>query len=149
MKIMTKHASTSPVNTSVLLSSSFCRPVAWTHLWWHFSTQIWVMLLIGWKFPSSKIIRSTSQIWVVAHHQYEIYLLVTQMLFCGETSGAVMKCQLFSQVTWIAAHCQCENRTVLLLPIVRCLLMLHGRQIVLMDGVMMLRLFQKLWTFWS
>ena len=37
-------------------------------------------------------IRSTSQIWVVTRHQNGIYVLVSHMSLCGETSGGVMKC---------------------------------------------------------
>ena len=42
-------------------------------------------------------IRRTTQIWVVMRHQYEISALVSQMSICGETSGGVTKCRLFSQ----------------------------------------------------
>ena len=44
-------------------------------------------------------IRSTSQIWVVTCHQYEISALVSQMSFHLETVGDVVKYQLFSQAT--------------------------------------------------
>ena len=42
-------------------------------------------------------IRSTTQIWVVTHHQYGISALISQTSFWGETSGRVVKFQLFSQ----------------------------------------------------
>ena len=42
-------------------------------------------------------IRSTSQIWVVMHHQYGISALVSLTSFGGETSGSITKCWLFSQ----------------------------------------------------
>ena len=42
-------------------------------------------------------IRSTSQIWVVTRHQYEVSTLVPRTLFRGETSGDVAKWRLFSQ----------------------------------------------------
>ena len=42
-------------------------------------------------------IRSTTQIWVVTRHQYGISVLVSQMLFGGETSGSIAKFRLFSQ----------------------------------------------------
>ena len=42
-------------------------------------------------------IRSTTQIWVVKHHQYEISALVSQTSFGGETKGSIAKCWLFSQ----------------------------------------------------
>ena len=44
-------------------------------------------------------IRSSTQIWVVMHHQYGISALVSQMSFGEETSGSVAKCRLFSQAT--------------------------------------------------
>ena len=46
-------------------------------------------------------IRSTTQIWVVTHHQYGISTLVSQTSFGGETSGSVAKCRLFSQANVI------------------------------------------------
>ena len=42
-------------------------------------------------------IRSTIHIWVVSSEQYEIFALVPQTLFRGETVGAAGKCRLFSQ----------------------------------------------------
>ena len=42
-------------------------------------------------------IRSTTQIQVVACHQYGIFALISQMSFGVETTGGVAKCQLFSQ----------------------------------------------------
>ena len=42
-------------------------------------------------------IRSTSQIWVVMRHQYGISEVFAQKSFQRETSGVVVKCQLFSQ----------------------------------------------------
>jgi len=42
-------------------------------------------------------IRSTTQIWVVMHHQYGISVLVSQTAFHRETFGGVAKCRLFSQ----------------------------------------------------
>ena len=44
-------------------------------------------------------IKSTTQIWVVMHHQYGISALVSQTSFGGGTSGSVAKCWLFSQAT--------------------------------------------------
>ena len=46
-----------------------------------------------------KPIRSTTQIWVVMHHQHGISALVSQTSFRGETISGVIKCQLFSQAT--------------------------------------------------
>ena len=46
------------------------------------------------QFPT---MRSTTQIWVVARHEYGIFVLVSQTSFPGETSGDVAKCRLFSQ----------------------------------------------------
>ena len=37
-------------------------------------------------------IRSTTQIWVVARHQYEISALVCRTSFRGEPSDGVVKC---------------------------------------------------------
>ena len=42
-------------------------------------------------------IRSTSQIWVVTHHQYGISALISQASIRGETVGGVAKCRQFSQ----------------------------------------------------
>ena len=44
-------------------------------------------------------IRSTIQIWVVTRHQYGISALISQRVFCLETSGGVARCRLFSQAT--------------------------------------------------
>ena len=44
-----------------------------------------------------QLIRSTTQIWVVTHHQYGISVLVSQTSFGGDTSGSIPKCRLFSQ----------------------------------------------------
>ena len=40
---------------------------------------------------------STTQIWVVARHQYGISVLVSQTSFHGETCGGVAECRLFCQ----------------------------------------------------
>ena len=42
-------------------------------------------------------IRSTTQIWVVTRHQYEISAPIFQRSFDRETSGSVAECRLFSQ----------------------------------------------------
>ena len=42
-------------------------------------------------------IRSTTQVWVVMHHQCGISVLVSQMAFGSETSGSIAKCWLFPQ----------------------------------------------------
>ena len=61
--------------------------------WWRITTQIWVVLLIGWiKFP----MQPTNQIWVVTHHQYGIPALVSQTSFGGKASGSFAKCWLFN-----------------------------------------------------
>ena len=44
-------------------------------------------------------IKSTIQIWVVTRHQCGISALISQTLFCRETSGGVARCRLFSQAT--------------------------------------------------
>ena len=65
--------------------------------WWRITTQIWVVLLIGWINHVAWPIRSTTQIWVVMCHLYGISVLISQTSFGGETSGSVTKCRLFSQ----------------------------------------------------
>ena len=51
---------------------------------------------------AARPIRSTTQIWVVTHHQYGISLLIPQMSFCRENA----KCWLFSQ-----AKCNLQSAT--------------------------------------
>ena len=48
---------------------------------------------------SCQPIRSTTQISVVMRHQYGISALISQRLFCRETSIGVARCRLFSQAT--------------------------------------------------
>ena len=50
-----------------------------------------------------QLIRSTTQIWEVTRHQYEISALVSQTSFGRETSGFIAKCWLFSQA-WSASE---------------------------------------------
>ena len=47
-------------------------------------------------------IKSTTQIWVVVCHQYEISVVVAQMSFREETSDGVAKFGLFSQASFFA-----------------------------------------------
>ena len=49
---------------------------------------------------AARPIRSTTQIWVVTHHQYGISMLVSQTLFHGETTSGVAKCRPFSEATY-------------------------------------------------
>ena len=51
---------------------------------------------------AARPIRSTTQIWVVTHHQYGISLLIPQMSFCRENA----KCWLFSE-----AKCNLQSAT--------------------------------------
>ena len=51
-------------------------------------------------FHAARPIRSTTQIWVVTHHQYGIFALVSQTSFRGETRSSVAKCRLFSQASF-------------------------------------------------
>ena len=52
-------------------------------------------------------IRNTTQIWVVARHQYGVFALFSQTLGLGETSGlGVAKCWLFYQAMYFA---ECNN----------------------------------------
>ena len=46
---------------------------------------------------AARLIRRTTQIWVVTRHHNGISALVSQTSFGGETSGSVAKCRLFSQ----------------------------------------------------
>ena len=48
---------------------------------------------------SCQPIRSTTQISVVTRHQYGISALISQRLFCRETSSGVARCRLLSQAT--------------------------------------------------
>ena len=77
--------------------------------WWRITTQIWVVLLIGWiKFP----MQPTNQIWVVTRHQYGIPALVSRTSFGGGTSGSVAKCcRTFLASSWETSASR-EKRTV-------------------------------------
>ena len=55
--------------------------------WWCVTTQIWGVILIGWKFTSSN-----------QKHNQDLGS-VSQTLFSGETINGVIKCWLFSRVT--------------------------------------------------
>ena len=48
---------------------------------------------------AARPIRSTTQIWVVTRNQYGISAFVSQTSFGRETSGSIIKCQLFSQAS--------------------------------------------------
>jgi len=48
---------------------------------------------------AARPIKSTTQIWVVMHHQCGISALISLMSFGRETSGSLTKCRLFSQAT--------------------------------------------------
>ena len=45
-------------------------------------------------------IRSATQVWLVARHQYGISAPISQTLFRGETTGGVTEAQLFSRATF-------------------------------------------------
>ena len=67
--------------------------------WWRVTTQ---GSASDWSCRVGNLlqpIRSTIQIWVMTRHQYGISALISQRLFCRETSGGVAKCRLFSQAT--------------------------------------------------
>ena len=66
--------------------------------WWPFTTQIWAVGLMGWKFASTN--QKHYQIWVLTCHQYGISALVSQTSFCDETSDGVAKCHPFVQATF-------------------------------------------------
>ena len=46
-----------------------------------------------------RLIRGTTQFWVVTRHQNGISELVFQTFFRGETSSGVVECRLFSQAS--------------------------------------------------
>ena len=48
--------------------------------WWRVTNHIWIVLLIGWSKISlaTRLIRSTTRIWVVTSHQYGISAAVLQ-----------------------------------------------------------------------
>ena len=56
----------------------------------------WATDWLYYERNSLQPIRSTSQIWVVMRHQYGISEVFAQKSFHRETSGVVIKCQLFS-----------------------------------------------------
>ena len=51
--------------------------------------------------PHALPVRSSTQIWVVMHHQYGISALVSQTSFCGETVGGVAKIMSAVFSSWI------------------------------------------------
>ena len=59
------------------------------------STSDWLNQISHAAWP----IRSTTQICVVTRHQNEISAHVFQTSLCGETSGSVARCRLFSQAS--------------------------------------------------
>ena len=64
--------------------------------WWCTTTQIWVVLLIGWiKFPAWPTNQSGQ--WRVSSMEFLCSFLRRNL--GGETSGSVIKCWLFSQAT--------------------------------------------------
>ena len=69
-----------------------------TPYWWHITSQdmatsVWLMHIFLKPWP----IRSTTQTWVVMHHQYGVSALFPQVSFCGETSTGNAKCWLIYQ----------------------------------------------------
>ena len=60
---------------------------------WCVTTQIWVMLLIGWikfimRHDQSEALPRSGKWW---HHQYGISALVSQASFSGETIGSIIQ----------------------------------------------------------
>ena len=56
----------------------------------------------GWLKQISRAerpIRSTTKVWVVMRHLYEISVFVPQTSFRGETVGGVAKCRLLPQAS--------------------------------------------------
>ena len=60
-----------------------------------FTTQIWVVLLIGWSKFSANQRHCLDR--VVTRHQYGISAHVSQTSFRGEISDSIAKCRRFSQ----------------------------------------------------
>ena len=60
--------------------------------------HVWVVLLIGWKFASS----TQKHYPDLTRHQYGISAFVSQTSSHGDTTGGVVKCQLFSQASIFA-----------------------------------------------
>ena len=61
--------------------------------WWHVTTQIWVVLLIGWKFASTNQSEA-----LLRSGQYQISAIIPQASFWG-TRGDMAKWWLFCQAT--------------------------------------------------
>ena len=60
----------------------------------------------SWRVGNSlQPIRSTTQTWLVTHHQYGFSALVSQTSFREETSGGVAKCRLFRQASLVLCKC--------------------------------------------
>ena len=64
---------------------------------WHLRNERRNSILMTCHYPAARPIRSTTQTWVVTHHQYWISVLVSQTSFGGETIVSIAKCWLFSQ----------------------------------------------------
>jgi len=62
--------------------------------WWWVTIQVWVVLLIGWKFASSNQKHYSD---LGSDTSISMDAVISQMLFRGETSCGIAKCQLFSQ----------------------------------------------------
>ena len=73
------------------------------------SASDWSCCMGNWLQP----IRSTTQIWVVMHHQYGILTLVSLVSFGRETSAGITKCLLFSQATEFL----CSKSSTLIIPV--------------------------------
>ena len=93
----------------IIVPSIFCYLVAWENSR-HLATlplvpqanKVWVMLRwVESNFLRGTTIRSTTQIWVVTRHQYEISALVPQTSFRRRTAIGVAKRQLFSQSSYL------------------------------------------------
>ena len=64
---------------------------------WHLRNERRNSILMTCHYPAAWPIRSTTQTWVVTHHQYWISALVSQTSFGGDTIVSIAKCWLFSQ----------------------------------------------------
>ena len=65
---------------------------------------------------AARPIRSTTQIWVLTHHQYRISALVPQTLPRGKTSSVVAKYRLFLQAGDKLGCRHLDNRAMLFAP---------------------------------
>ena len=69
-------------------------------------------------FFAVRPIRSTTQIWIVTHHQYGISALVPETSFRRGTSGGIAKCQRFLRLLTVMMLLMMTIITKLLIVVV-------------------------------